>query len=539
MRRVPASVRVLLALAAVAASQFATVRWTNFGGVDEWLYLSLNSRGIVSFPHSNRPLTLLWSLPGVLLTPDRFEGYLAVHVLYLVLGAWLTWQVVRRVEPAAAPVAFLAGVFALVWAPLDMARLAVVQTSMNSGATFAALLSMALLVESWRRGLWALLGLGLAVAFLAARSYEATLGLLAGAPLLLAAAAAPGPPGARPGRLRLCLAWEAGALLLAALAARPILEGGAGAVYQTAVLGADLHPGHWLAHMARLYQLHIGPLVPADPSELRRLGVAVAVVVFLGAAAAAGVARPDAGPRCSRRRLAALAATGLALAGAGYAVLALSPGVVNATRTQFLSAPGIGLFLAATLALLESLFPARARIPLLLAAGGAVVAVGTGHTLAMQREWDRTSAYPAQRQALLAMVREAPSLPSGTLVLLLDEERAFPYTLTFRHAVALVYGPGVVGHVVGGDPFLYSIGPAPGGFQVVPWPVVRGPWREGPTLHRSEEVVAFRLSAGRLRLVERWEDSGLPALPAGARYAPRERIGGPPRPAPKGRRALD
>jgi hypothetical protein len=538
VRCLPKGVIVLLALGAVTASQFATVPWTNFGGVDEWLYLSLNSRGIVSFPHSNRPLTLLWSLPGFLLTPDRFAGYLAMHVLYLLLGAWLTWQIVRRVEPAAGPVAFLAGVFALVWAPLDMARLAAVQTSMNSGATFATLLSIALLVESWRRGRWALLGLGLALAFLAARSYEATLGLLAGAPLLLAAAT-PDPRGARPGRLRLCLAWEAGALLLGALAARPFLERGAGAVYQTAVLGADLHPGHWLARMARLFLLHIGPLVPADPSELLRPGVAAAVVVFLGAAAAAGLARPDPAPWCSRQRLAGLAATGLCLAGMGYAVLALSPGIVNATRTQFLSAPGIGLFLAATLGLVASLMPARARNPLLLAAAAAVVAVGTGHTLAMQREWDRTSAYPAQREALVAMVREAPSLPSGTLVLLLDEDRAFPYTLTFRHAVGLVYGPGVVGHVVGGDPLLYSIGLAPGGFQVLPWPVVRGPWREGPTLHRSEEVVAFRLSGGRLRLVERWEDSGLPALETGARYAPRERIGGPPRPAPKGRRALD
>ena len=38
----------LLAVGAVLASEFYWVRATNFGGVDEWLYLSLNSRGIVA-----------------------------------------------------------------------------------------------------------------------------------------------------------------------------------------------------------------------------------------------------------------------------------------------------------------------------------------------------------------------------------------------------------------------------------------------------------------------------------------------------------
>jgi hypothetical protein len=500
----PAGVVVLLALAALAASQFATVPWTNFGGVDEWLCL-----------------------------------YLVVHVAYLLLGAWLTWLLVRRLEPAAPDLAFLAGVFTLVWVPLDMARLAPVH-SMNSGATFATLLAIVLLVESWRHGRPALLALALGVAFLAVRTYEATLGLLAGAPLLLAAMRSGRPEGAaRPSRARWSLAWEAGVAFFAALAARPLLEGGSTALYQATVLGADPHPVRWLGRMARQYALHLGPLVPADPSELRRPGVAVAVLVFLGGAVAAGVAREDAGPRCPRRRLAALAAIGLALAGLGYSVLALSPGVVGATRTQFLSAPGIGLFLAATLALLGSTAPPRARSPLLLAAAGVVVAVGTGHTLAMQREWDRISSYPSQRQALDAMVHEAPSLRAGTLVLLLDEDRAFPYALTFRHAVALAYGPEIVGHVVGAEPLLYSLSAGPAGLQVSPWPVIRGPWGEHPTLHRSDEVVVLRLSGGALTLVERWDESRLPPLAAGARYAPRDRIGGLARPVPPGRRALD
>jgi hypothetical protein len=538
LRRAPEGVVVLLGLAAVAASQFATVRCTNFGGVDEWLYLSLNSQGIVALPHSNRPLTLIWSLPAVLLTPGRFQGYLVMHVLYLVLGAWLTWLLVRWLEPGDRFLAFLAATFCLVWAPLDMARLAVVQTSMNSGATFGTLLAIALFVHSWRRRRVVGLGLGMAVAVLAARTYEATLGLLAGAPLLLAVAT-PGQPEGKPDarRVRWSLAWEAAVVLSGALAAAPLLKGSAGTLYQTAVLGADLDPGRWLARLAKLYYLHLGPLVVVDVLELLRLGVVVAVVVFLGAAEVAG--RRRGGSACSPRRLLGLAALGLALAGMGYAILAASPAVVNATRTQFLSAPGAGLFIAAMLCLLGSLVPARARRLTVLALAAVVVALGTGHTLAMQRQWNRVSAYPAQRAALATLVREAPSLRANTLLLLIDDDHAFPYSFTFRHAVALVYGNGVVGHALGDDSLLYTLSADRAGVRVTPWPVIQGPWREHPTFHRADEVVVFRLSKGRLRLVEDWGETRLPSVAAGARYVPRERIGGPPASPPVGRRALD
>jgi hypothetical protein len=51
-------------LLALAAALFAFVRPTNFGGTDEWLSLSLLSRGIGSFPYASRPLNLVWALPG-------------------------------------------------------------------------------------------------------------------------------------------------------------------------------------------------------------------------------------------------------------------------------------------------------------------------------------------------------------------------------------------------------------------------------------------------------------------------------------------
>lgn len=528
----------LVVLLALTASQFAWVRWTNFGGIDEWLYLSLTSRGIVSFPHSNRPLTLVWSMPAAWLTPGRFSGFLPLHAAYLALGAWLVGLLVRRLEPGAPRLAFLAAAFSLVWAPLDMARLAVVQTSMNSGALLGALLALFLFVEAGRGRRASLLALSLVAAFVAARSYEATLGLLAGAPLLLLAVRheTDGASQDRSGRLRFCLLWELGIVLLGILATRPLL-GGSSTAYQLGLLGLDLDPRRYAARLARQYALHLAPLWPADPSELVHAGVAVAVGVFL-LAAWAMPAEPDArGLHASRARLARLAGLGLVLAGLGYSLLALSPAVVGATRTQFLSAPGMGLFLAAALALLASFLPPRVRARAVLAAAAAIVAVGTGHTLGMQREWSRISAYPAQRQTLASLVDAAPALRPNTLVLLLDEDRTWSHVLTFRHAVSLVYADGVVGDSLESDRFLYDIAREAGGMRVLPWPIIRGPWRESPSFHRWDEIAVFRLEGGRATLLDRWDDPWLPPLPAGARYAPGERV--TTAPAPPGRRALD
>ena len=528
----------LLGLLALAASEFVWVRWTNFGGVDDWLCLWLTNHGIVDFPHANRPLNIIWSLPAALVTPWRFSGFLPLHAAYLAAGAWLFGLLVRRLEPGAPRLALLAAAFALVWAPLDMGRLAVVQCSMISGALFGCLLALFLFVESAGRGSRPLLGLALAAAFVTARSYEATLGLLAGAPLLLAwirtdTAAQRAPVVSW---WRSCVIYELGIVALAALAARPLLDG-SGVAYQAGVLGLDLDPRRYVGRLARQYALHLAPLWPADPRELAHVGVAAAVLVFLVTAWAVPKDNAGRGVQASRARLAGLAGLGLVLAGLGYSLLALSPAVVGAARTQFLPAPGIGLFLAASIGLVGSFLPAQVRAGAVLSGAAAIVAVGTGHMLGMQAAWNRTSAYPAQRQTLAALVVEAPALRAGTLVLLLDEDRSWSHVLTFRHAVSLVYGDDVVGYSLGSDRFLYDIVGEAGGLRVLPWPVIRGPWRESPTFHRWDEIAVFRLAAGRVTLIDRWEHPWLPSLPAGARYAPRERI--TTGPVPPGRRALD
>ena len=136
-------------LLALAAALFAFVRPTNFGGTDEWLSFSLLSRGIVGFPYANRPLNLVWALPGWSIFPDQLFGFLVFHALWIGLGGVLVFLVIRRLLPGAEPLAFLAGALAIVWAPTDGARLCAVHMIVYSGCTFGVLLALWLTLEAW------------------------------------------------------------------------------------------------------------------------------------------------------------------------------------------------------------------------------------------------------------------------------------------------------------------------------------------------------------------------------------------------------
>ncbi len=394
---------------------------------------------------------------------------------------------------------------------------------MNSGVLLGTLLALLLLTVSWERARVPALAAGCLLGLGAARAYEAVLALLLGAPVLLLLVRS-GLPGRR-GRAAWLVAWEASAVLALALAAFPLLAKQAESAYQTEVLGLDLAPARYLGRFLRQYALHLGPLVPADPRELLHPGVAAAAALFAASWWILGLVRPVDEPREPPARLAALAAAGLGLAGLGYAVLVASPKVQGATRTQFLAAPGVALFLAASLVLIAWALPSRIQGVALLLGGAWVVAVGTGHTIAMQREWDRISYYDAQVSTLRQLTGAAPDLMPNTLVLLIDGTRAWPYSLSFRHAVSYLYQGRAVGHALGANPLLYSLAATPEGIWSVPWPVIEKAWRAAPTLHRYDEVVAFRPDAsGRLVLLEGWDATGLPPLPAGARYEPRRRI---------------
>jgi hypothetical protein len=223
-------------------------------------------------------------------------------------------------------------------------------------------------------------------------------------------------------------------------------------------------------------------------------------------------------------------AAGVLLTAAAHATLALTPVIRTPARTQILSAPGFGLVLAAVIVAVGRLVGLRWRPAVAAVLGAWVVAVGTGRVVAMQAEWDASrSEYRAQAATLSALTRAAPGLEPGSLVLLLDDSGRWPMTFTFRHALRYLYGDGVVGVVRGGADFLYPWRVTGRGIVVDPWPVIRDAWQVAPTLHPWETILVVQRGAdGRLAVGPGWPAGVLPELPAGARYAPADRI----RPAP-------
>lgn len=515
---------VLLGLLAVFAAHFAGVRSTNFGGADEWLYVELASRGVLSLPTHNRPLTLIWAALPSSLWPHHLAAYHLANAAYLFLSGVFLYLVLRRLLPAWPRLAFLAAAFAPTWAPNDYLRLDSVLITGYSGFGFGTVFALFLFFESYFRRSGVLLAASLLVAAAMSRGVEAVLPLLCSAPVLLFAALP-----RRPRRF-----WVFGGLwaLMAAaslaLAAVPLLTPGADS-YQAGALGLDPHPLRVGARLLDQYRLHLLPLLDSRAASPHRPEVAAAAAAFLLAYALAarlgfgGAPEPEA--RGTSLRALGLLVLGLALAALGYGVILLSPAVRDAARMQLLSSPGMALALAALVILATRLAPPASRHAVAIALGGFVVAVGTGRTLAMQEEWDGwRSAYPAQHRALSGIVAQAPGLRPHTLVLLLDEAGAFRFAFTFRHAIEYLYGGRATGYVPGAHPYLYPAGFVPDGFLCEPWPAIRGPWGARPTLHGAGEIVVFRASAsGNVSLEESWPE-GLPPLPDPAAYLPRDRI---------------
>ncbi|HEY2946550.1 MAG TPA: hypothetical protein VGN09_29220 [Vicinamibacteria bacterium] len=510
-----------LVLAAVWATQFALLAPTNFTRTDEWLYVSLTSRGIVDCPHMQRPLALLWALPGALLR-HRFVGFHLTDGVYVLLSGWLVFWLGRRLS-GDVRLALLAGVLALVWAPRDMNRLLTVQATVAAGPTFATLLAFVLLVESWVRRRALLLALAAAVAIVTVRSYEATAALMLGGPLLVIWMA-----GYRARRAWMWAgAFAAVVVLTAALTALFLRRPEAS--YQFA-LGFDPRPGAVLGRLGLQFGWHLLPLV-APPPGLWTAAVGVSVAVFALGYGLVTWSLPASPP--DRPRLAGLATLGGLLAALGYLPFCLLSSIQSATRTQFLSGPGIALLLAAGATLVCSFLPAPARQAGPGLFGAWVVAFGTGNTVAMQGLWTEMSAYPAQVGLLRQLTARAPDVRPHTLVVLLDDGEAFPAVFTFRHAVGYLYDQRAAGVVWGASDYLYSFSFDGEGVRLEPWPAIRKAWRDEPTRYGYGELIVARSGPDRrLALVRDWP-AALPPLPPSARYDPEARIvrGGAPVPA--------
>ena len=513
---------LLLVFTAVA---FSPARATNFRGFDEWLSLSLLSQGIVDVPYANRPLNLVWGLPGSLLFDDPLSGFLFFHVAWLGLAGVVTYLIARRLFPEAAGFAFLAGALAIVWAPGDRSRICSAQMILYSGCTFGTLLAAWLMLEAWSRRRLALAGAAVVAGALAVLSFEASLAPLGLVPLLFLVTG-----GARD--LRRFVAWTlAVVLLLAAGGLRVILPRWTDPeriAYQTGT-APDFTPGPLLDRTRRQLRRHLAPVLEVPPLPARsRTVVPVAVAVFAvgifaiarrraGANGEAGESSP------SRAGFVVAAGLGLLWALASYLPFVLNPETHGAERMEFLSTPGVAVLLAALICGLASFLPRRFRLPAAALMGAWIAASGVARTAALQVEWDTKSAYPDQRNTLLELTAVVPDVVPGTLLILLDGG-GWPLDLTFRHAVRYFYEGRAVGHHVNALEYLYETRFEAAGVRTVPRPVLNGPWHEAPTLHPYDAVIVLREDdTRRVRLVEDWP-AELPPLPREAVYAPRGRV---------------
>lgn len=513
-------VLALIGLASILTTQTAWIPRTNFTGFDEWLIVDLVSRGIIDVPHGNRPVHLLWLLPAALV-PFRLTPYVALHWLYSLLSGALVFLICRLLLPGRPFLWFSTAVFAVVWGPGDLARLSTLERVGYTAFEFATLLAIGLLVESWRLRSTVLLACGVLVAFLAARSYEAVVPLLACAPLLLA-----WPRREPDARLRSwVLAWEGVMALAIVLIALPRFFPSDVMAYQLQVLGLDVHPCRVATRLLDQYLFHLAPLLLSPLSELAIPVVPIALAVFAASLAAWSVFVRGTGDGPESRPLLARAMlVGLAWAGLGYGILVLTPSQATGLRMQFLSAPGIALFLAAAAATLGTFVPARWRIPVVGLLGAWIVAVGTGRTVAMQKTWDAGSAYPAQIRMLSGLTREVPDVKPNTLIVLIDDGRAWRATYGFHHAVSYLYERRAGGYIWGAWNALYPARFTFAGIVVEPWPSLRKPWGVAPTLHRWDETLVVRHGPdGAVEVLTQWP-SPLPPLPPGATYDPASRI---------------
>jgi hypothetical protein len=507
---------VAVALLAVLCTQLAWVSRFNFFGYDEWTIQYLLSRGVIDVPYANRSLGFIWLLPIPLLWPNDFAAWSLLYLAYAWGAALLLFGLVRRLAPGRPLLAFAAACLLLAWSPSDLARLACLERAEYMSFTFAVLLALRLFLAAWQRRSAALLAVAVLVAFVAVRSYEATLPLLLAGPFAIAWAA-----GERSREFwRWTTAWLAFLVLAGCLVAMPMLVP-MGRSYQQA-LGFDPHPLHALARVAHHYRLHLAPLAQAPLAELAARAVAAAVAAFLaGAWLCARLWAGESRPR--RRRDLGAMAIGLAFAGLGYVLFALNTDV-TAWRKEFLAGPGIALFLAALFSWAASWAPEAWRRPLFVALVGLVVARGTGRTLALQATWERASYYEVQIRFLEGLTRAVPDVRPHTLLVLLDEGGAWRSDFGFRHATRYLYSDRASGWAYDRPTYMFPTGLTALGVLCVPWPEVQRAWRDPAALHRYDELVVVRHGPdGGVEVAGRWP-SELPPLPPGARYDPGARI---------------
>jgi hypothetical protein len=294
-------------------------------------------------------------------------------------------------------------------------------------------------------------------------------------------------------------------------------------LYQSQVTSSGLSVTQIAGQTLRHYGFELFPLINTPARDLAVPAVVPTLAVF-GLASAVLLPRSEE-PLGDRRGTAVAMLLGIALAGLGWGLIAPIPSLATADRTQFLPAPGIGLLLAAAVSWLASWLPTRWRLLGVAVFGGWIMWVGTARVLSMQRQWEERSAFPDQVRLLRELTRLAPDLRPHTLVVLIDRTQSWrPFA--FRYAIEYVYDGHESGFLAASRPnLLFTTSFTDAGVVCEPLAAIRGPWKSPPTLHRYDEVILVRYDEDRsVTVLDHWPRQRLPALPAGAAYAPKTRI---------------
>ena len=509
--------RHFAAVALVLIGQYSLIGTRNFGETDDWVVLSLASRGVTGLPYANRPLMLLWSVPAALL-PLSFETFYILNALYLLIAGWAVLVLIHRLT-GATTVAVLAGMFTTFWAPADGSRLITAWGTTMNGPNAAVWVALLLLCESARVGKpLGLLAAG-AAALAAIRSYEATLPLLAAGPIVYAWFLP---------RERRLFGWAAGWAAVIAVGAAlvfwPALTGATAEVGYQASMGLDVRPSAVLGRLARYLSAHVVPAVQPWRGPYGAAALRGALACAAGWVVAFGLRPPAAPPLIVLGRL---AAAGLLWAGLAYAPYTLSGAFPTFARLQFFSTPGVSVLLAASVHLLARALPSY-RAAAVAALGVWVSANGAARVARLQAAYDAGLNYfPAQDRLLGQLVSFAPQLRRGTLVVLMDGVATFPASFSFHHAVRTLYEGRAGGFAWGAADaeanMLYRVHFTPEGVYHVPWTMIARAWDERPHRYAYHELFIVRAQAQELIAMTNWPPE-LPPLPAGAEYSPGDRI---------------
>ena len=481
--------------------------------------------------HTSTFYHLSYLLGEVTRVGGSWVPYQIVYATLWWLRGLLVYLLVRRLVPGGTAIAYVTGALVLVHSA-DSALQTAAQMNQFGFIAWMLLASYAAsrAFDAARQPTAALLAIAAAaLVHMSLWSYESQLPLLALIPLLLVVAQKPSR-----GRVLMVIGpWYGLLIVYVALTAYRYQSGDAGG-YQQSVMRQSWAPtallSDWWYNITFSVSVRTWLREAVTNADLGY--AAAAVLAFLAGGALVwrhGRSMHAAGsPSLPRLRpLLVMAAVGGLLLAASFPVYLLLDSVRSLWRTQLLSGIGAAACLTAIIALAASVMPRPVRMPVLLLV--AAVVVGTGSAAALQLGRHHRLGWEGHRALVREILVAAPSVQSGTYIVLLDVPRAtdpFGDAFWLDVAVRLVYP----GRRVSAGYFLDDGTPAPG--QHMTLALGKWIWDTNGVLPDVGEVgldrtvILTRQPDGRVVVADRVPDGlCLSGCSQGA-YRPHERING-------------